>query len=163
MLAFSRLFRSAPARPPLPALSLIGDETTIRGETIVGSGDLRVEGTVHADIERDGRVVVAPGGTVHGVIRAASIRVAGTVRGALHADTTLDLTESADVRARLRADELTIASGADFKGDVSDESTPALAADAPNPAGGDGHSGEAALPVPPPLPMAPERPASAPA
>jgi len=167
MLGLSRLFRSAPSTGPLPDLSLIGDETTIRGDTIVGTGDLRIEGTVHANIERDGRVVVAPGGTVHGVVRAEAIRVGGTVRGELHAETTLDLTESAVVRARLRADALTIASGADFKGDVAGESAPSTlsvdAVDAIEAAGGDGRSADASLPAPPHAPVAPERPVPAPA
>jgi len=115
MLGLIQLFRSTSPPPPI---SLIDDATTIIGDTIIGTGDLRIEGTVRADIEREGRVVIAPDGTVHGTIRAQSIRVAGTVRGALYADDTLDLTASADVRAHLAADELTIDSGADFKGNV---------------------------------------------
>ena len=115
MLGLIQLFRSTSPPPPI---SLIDDATTIIGDTIIGTGDLRIEGTVRADIEREGRVVIAPGGTVHGTIRAQSIRVAGTVRGALYAEDTLDLTASADVRAHLAADELTIDSGADFKGAV---------------------------------------------
>ena len=115
MLGLVQLFRSTPSPPPI---SLIDDATTIVGDTIIGTGDLRIEGTVRADIEREGRVVIASGGTVRGTIRAQSIRVAGTVRGALYAEDTLDLTASADVRAHLAADELTIDSGADFKGNV---------------------------------------------
>jgi cytoskeletal protein CcmA (bactofilin family) len=117
MFGFVRLFRST-ARSPLPALSLIGDDTTIRGDVITGTGDLRVEGTVHADVEREGRVVIASGGAVYGTVRAESIQVAGTARGALCATDTLELTGSADVRARLRADALTVAPGADFRGEV---------------------------------------------
>ena len=115
MLGLIQLFRSP---PPPPVVSLIDATTTVVGDTIDGAGDLRIEGTVRADIEREGRVVIAPNGTVHGTIRAASIRVAGTVRGVLHAEEDLDLTASADVRAHLSADELTIDSGADFKGNV---------------------------------------------
>ena len=115
MLGLIQLFRSTPPPPPV---SLIDDATTIVGDTITGAGNLRIEGTVRADIEREGRVVITRGGTVHGTIRAQSIRVAGTVRGALYAEDTLDMTASADVRAHVSADELTIDSGADFKGAV---------------------------------------------
>ena len=120
MLGLLRLFRSPPPPPPV---SLIDDATTIVGDTITGAGNLRIEGTVRADIEREGRVVLARGGTVHGTIRAQSIRVAGTVRGALYAEDTLDLTASADVRAHVSADELTLDSGADFKGNVQNGDT----------------------------------------
>lgn len=116
MLGLIHLFRSSSPAPP--TVSLIDDATTIIGDTIVGAGDLRIEGTVRADIKRKGRVVIAQGGTVHGTIRAQSIRVAGMVRGTLHAEETLDLTASANVRAHLLADELSIDSGANFKGPV---------------------------------------------
>ena len=123
MFGLIRLFRSSDP-DPLPALSIIGDDTTIRGDTITGSGDLRIEGTIHADIVREGRVVVAPDGAVHGTVQAQSIHVAGTVRGELHADDTLVLGASSDVEARLQADALTIESGADFKGTVHDGNGP---------------------------------------
>jgi cytoskeletal protein CcmA (bactofilin family) len=104
-----------------PPVSLIGEDTTIRGDVISGTGDLRVEGTIRADIERNGRVLVAPGGTIHGSVRAWSIQVAGTVRGALRAEETLILASASDVRARLQAPALTIEPGADFRGKVYDE------------------------------------------
>jgi cytoskeletal protein CcmA (bactofilin family) len=101
-----------------PPVSLIGEDTTIRGDVISGTGDLRVEGTVRADVERNGRVLVAPGGAIHGSVRAWSIQVAGTIRGALRAEETLILAASSDVRARLQASALTIEPGADFRGEV---------------------------------------------
>lgn len=121
MFGFIALFRSSEDDSPLPALSIIGDDTTIRGDTIEGTGDLRIEGTIRADIVRDGRVVIAGSGAVHGTVRAQSIRVHGTVRGELHAEDTLVLGTSSDVEARLQADALTIESGAGFKGIVHDE------------------------------------------
>lgn len=121
MFGLIRLFRSKDPSP-LPALSIIGDDTTIRGDTITGSGDLRIEGTIRADVNRDGRVVVAKSGAVYGSVHAESIHVAGTARGELHAEDTLVLSASSDVRARLQADSLNIESGADFKGEVFDRS-----------------------------------------
>lgn len=120
MFGVVQLFRSSESSTALPAISIIGDDTTIVGETIEGTGDLRIEGSVHADIVRDGRVVVAPQGAVHGTIEAESIHVGGTVRGTLRAETTLVLGASSDVEAHLEADALTIESGAAFKGDVQD-------------------------------------------
>jgi cytoskeletal protein CcmA (bactofilin family) len=121
MFGLIKLFRSSKDDSPLPALSIIGDDTTIRGDTIEGTGDLRIEGTIRADIVRDGRVVIAGDGAVYGTVRAQSIRVHGTVRGELHAEDTLVLGTSSDVQARLQADALTIESGAGFKGVVHDE------------------------------------------
>lgn len=112
------LFGSSEPSSPQPALSIIGGDTTIRGETISGAGDLRIEGTVHADIMRDGDVIIAPEGTVHGTVRAETIHVAGRVRGELHAEEELVLEASADVRARLQARDLTVEPGASFKGTV---------------------------------------------
>ncbi len=121
MFGLIQLFRSE-SSSPLPALSIIGDDTTIHGDTITGTGDLRIEGTIRADVEREGRVVVAKDGAVYGTVRAESILVAGTARGKLHADGTLVLSASSDVRARLEADSLNIESGANFRGQVHDTS-----------------------------------------
>jgi cytoskeletal protein CcmA (bactofilin family) len=121
MLGLIKLFRSSKDDSPPPVLSIIGDDTTIRGDTIEGTGDLRIEDTIRADIVRDGRVVIAGGGALYGTVRARSINVHGTVRGELHAEGTLVVGTSSDVEARLQADALTIESGAGFKGVVHDE------------------------------------------
>jgi len=118
MFGLIKLFRSAEP-DPLPALSIIGDDTTIRGDPITGTGDLRVEGTIYADVVREGRVTVAPDGAVHGTVRTQSIRVAGTVWGELYAEETL--VTFSEVEAHLQTDALTIESGAAFKGVVHDE------------------------------------------
>ena len=138
------LFRSNEPSP-LPTLSIIGDDTTIHGETITGSGDLRIEGTIRANVERDGRVVVAKDGAVYGTVRAESILVAGTARGELHAEETLVLAASSNVRARLQADALNIESGADFKGEVYDTANPVPLA--PSPPSGD-HDASDEMPPP---------------
>jgi len=122
MFGLAWFSRSSKSSTP-PPVSLIGEDTTIRGDVISGTGNLRVEGTVRADIERNGRVLVAPGGTIHGSVRAWSIQVAGTVRGALRAEETLILAAASDVRARLQASALTIEPGADFRGTVYDETS----------------------------------------
>lgn len=124
MLALTKLFdssdESAESESRPAALSIIGDDTTIDGNTITGTGDLRIEGTIRANITRDGRVVVAPDGAVYGTVEAGSILVAGVARGKLVAEDTLVLSASSEVRAHLQADALTIESGADFKGEVCD-------------------------------------------
>ncbi len=121
MFGLITFFGSSEPSSPLPALSIIGGDTTIRGQTISGAGDLRIEGTVHADIVREDDVIIAPEGTVHGRVRAETIHVAGLVRGELHAEEELVLEASADVCALLRARDLTVEPGASFKGTVYDE------------------------------------------
>jgi len=143
MFGLIQFFRSNEPSP-LPTLSIIGDDTTIHGDTITGSGDLRIEGTIRADVERDGRVVVAKDGAVYGTVQAQSILVAGTARGELLADDTLVLSASSNVRARLQADSLNIESGSDFKGEVYDTSEAA----SHSPPSGDHDSTE---PIPPPF------------
>ena len=126
MLGLAWFSRSTDESPS--PVSLIGADTTISGDVLSGSGDLRIEGTIRADIERAGRVLIAPDGTVHGTVRARSIQVAGPVHGALRAETGLLLTAGSTVRGRLQAGTLTLEPGADFRGEVYDEEvTPATA------------------------------------
>lgn len=119
MLGLSQLFASPEDRPPRSAsLSVVSKGMTFRGTAISGTGDLRIEGTVRADISVDGRVYVAPGAEVYGEVRAESILVAGYVEGGLHAAEKLVLTSQAAVSATLEMRTLKIDAGARFEGEV---------------------------------------------
>lgn len=119
MLGLSQLFPTPEEQPTsAPTLTVISQGMTFRGTGISGSGDLRIEGAVWADISVEGRLYVAPGAEVYGDVHAQSIMVAGYVEGGLRADEKLVLTSQATVSATLRMGTLRIDSGAQFEGTV---------------------------------------------
>jgi cytoskeletal protein CcmA (bactofilin family) len=99
-------------------VSIVSDGAKIEGNLEFSAVNLRIEGTVHGDINTDGRVVVSEGAEVQGTIDAHTIRLAGQVEGHLRAEDELVLCPSSEVHATLKADILEIQPGADFTGEV---------------------------------------------
>lgn len=118
MLGLSQFFPSSEGPTPSRSLSVISESMTFQGTTISGPGDLRIEGSVRADISVEGRIYVAPGAEVYGEVHAQSILVAGYVEGSLDAAEKLVLTDQAVVSATLEMRTLRIDSGAQFEGQV---------------------------------------------
>ena len=120
------LFRSsAPSSamakpPPAPANpaeqhNLIGASTTVEG-TLRSGGNVNISGTVHGNVEVEGRTMVMPGGVVDGEVVSASAEVAGTVRGQVVVRERLVLKASAVVEGDIRTGKLVVEDGATFNG-----------------------------------------------
>jgi cytoskeletal protein CcmA (bactofilin family) len=124
-----------PGKDDAQSLSIIGAEETIQGDLLSGGGDLRIEGTVHGDIETEGQVYVAEGAEIKGTVRAPCIRIAGAVTGTLHADEELVLTDSSEVEATIYASQLEVEPGAKMKGTVQHTTDEPLSVLTPMPEG----------------------------
>jgi cytoskeletal protein CcmA (bactofilin family) len=113
---------------PSSALSVLGEDTTARGTFDLKKDDLRVDGVLNGDVTTEGHVHVSRGGSIHGEIRAGSIRIAGDAAGILHAQADLVVLQTASVHGILCADALTIEDEADFEGGLCDtaDQIPAL-------------------------------------
>ncbi len=116
------------AAAPSSALSVLGEDTTAQGTFDLKEDDLRVDGVLDGDVTTRGHVHVSRGGTIHGEIRAGSIRIAGTAEGVLHAQAELVVLDTASVHGILCAEALTIEDEADFEGGLCDtaDQIPAL-------------------------------------
>ncbi|WP_263807993.1 bactofilin family protein [Salinibacter sp.] len=113
---------------PSSALSVLGEDTTAQGTFDLKKDDLRVDGVLNGDVTTEGHVHVSRGGSIHGEIRAGSIRIAGDAAGILHAQADLVVLQTASVHGILCADALTIEDEADFEGGLCDtaDQIPAL-------------------------------------
>ncbi|WP_263810112.1 MULTISPECIES: bactofilin family protein [Salinibacter] len=113
---------------PSSALSVLGEDTTAQGTFDLKKDDLRVDGILNGDVTTEGHVHVSRGGSIHGEIRAGSIRIAGDAAGILHAQADLVVLQTASVHGILCADALTIEDEADFEGGLCDtaDQIPAL-------------------------------------
>ncbi len=99
------------------ASTVIGAGITIEGE-VAADEDIVVQGTVRGKLNaRDGLVVDA-GGVVEADVVAGPIRVAGQVTGNLTSTDRVDLENGARVIGKVKATRITIADGAQFKGNV---------------------------------------------
>lgn len=95
--------------------SLISKDLRIVGN-LTSSGELQVDGSVEGDIKGT-NIVVGNSGKVTGNVVGDHVRIAGKLRGSIDAG-KVELDQSARVTGDLRHDDISIASGAQFDGNV---------------------------------------------
>jgi cytoskeletal protein CcmA (bactofilin family) len=99
------------------ASTVIGNGITIEGE-VTSEEDVIVQGTVRGKLSAKDGVVVEPGGVVDADIVGGGMSIAGAVTGNIQSNERVDLQPGARVVGNVRATRITIADGAQFKGNV---------------------------------------------
>jgi len=99
------------------ASTVIGAGITIDGE-VTSDEDVIVAGTVRGKLVAKDAVTVENGGSVEADISGGPVAVAGTVTGNINSHDRVDLQNGAKVIGNVRATRITIADGAQFKGNV---------------------------------------------
>ncbi len=99
------------------ASTIIGANISIDGE-ITSDDDVIVQGTVRGKLSAKEGVHVEHGGHVQADIVAGPMSVAGQVTGNIHSTDRVELREGARVIGNVKATRITIADGAQFKGNV---------------------------------------------
>jgi cytoskeletal protein CcmA (bactofilin family) len=97
--------------------TIIGSGLTIEGE-ITSDEDVEVGGTVRGKLTAEGAVMVDAGALVEADIGAGSLQVGGSVTGNVTASDRVDLLAGGRLVGDVKAARLTIADGAQFKGNV---------------------------------------------
>jgi len=116
--ATARAVGDTPVGAPLdPARAVLGSGLALRGE-ITGEGDFHIYGRFEGEIDVSGRVVVAEAAQVDANINAASIVIAGKVRGNLSASTHLDILPTGVLTGTLKAGSFSAAEGSSVKGEI---------------------------------------------
>ena len=111
------LISSPAGTPPDPGRAVLGGGLALRGE-ITGEGDFHIYGRFEGEIDVMGRVVVSEAAQVDANINAASITIAGKVRGNLSATTHLDILPSGVLTGTLKAGSFSAAEGSSVKGEI---------------------------------------------
>jgi cytoskeletal protein CcmA (bactofilin family) len=107
-----------PVGAPLdPGRAVLGGGLALRGE-ITGEGDFHIYGRFDGEIDVSGRVVVSEAAQVDANINAASIVIAGKVRGNLSASTHLDILPTGVLTGTLKAGSFSAAEGSSVKGEI---------------------------------------------
>jgi len=100
-----------------PGRAVLGSGLALRGE-ITGEGDFHIFGRFEGEIDVSGRVVVDEAAQVDANINAASILIAGKVRGNLSATTHLDILPTGVLTGTLKAGSFSAAEGSSVKGEI---------------------------------------------
>ena len=99
------------------ASTVIGAGITIEGE-ISTDDDLVVQGTIRGKVRAKEGVVVEAGAVIEADIVGGPLTVAGAVTGNISSTDRVDLQNGARVVGNVKATRITIADGAQFKGNV---------------------------------------------
>jgi cytoskeletal protein CcmA (bactofilin family) len=99
------------------ASTVIGAGITIEGE-ITTDEDVVVEGTIRGKLTAKDAVSVAHGANVEADVVGSTLVVAGSITGNIVASDRVDLQTGAKVIGNVKAARITIADGAQFKGNV---------------------------------------------
>jgi cytoskeletal protein CcmA (bactofilin family) len=99
------------------ASTIIGAGITIEGE-VTTDDDVVVAGTVRGKLSAKDAVTVEAGALVEADIASGPLVVAGSVTGNIHSSDRVDLQTGAKVVGNVKATRITIADGAQFKGNV---------------------------------------------
>jgi len=112
--------REVPVSPPMPTPefagastggSLVAAEAVWEGKLIT-NGQLRVEGTMHGEIQTPSSVFVAANAHLDGSIRAGSIVVAGEVEGKVECSERLEVLPGGSARGEIETATLVVHEGA---------------------------------------------------
>src|SRR6185295_7396478 len=99
------------------ASTVIGAGITIDGE-VTTDEDVVVQGTVRGKLSARDTVTVEQGAVVEADISGGPLSVAGSVTGNITSTDRVDLQSGAKVIGNVKATRITIADGAQFKGNV---------------------------------------------
>ncbi len=99
------------------ASTVIGAGITIEGE-LTSDEDVMVQGTIRGKLVAKDAVTVESGGVVEADIAGGPVAISGSVTGNIHSNDRVDLQNGAKVVGNVKATRITIADGAQFKGNV---------------------------------------------
>jgi cytoskeletal protein CcmA (bactofilin family) len=99
------------------ASTIIGAGITIEGE-VSSDEEVIVGGSIRGKLASKDAITIEQGATVEADVEGQSFSVAGTITGNISAQDRVDLQNGAKVVGNVRAARITIADGAQFKGNV---------------------------------------------
>jgi cytoskeletal protein CcmA (bactofilin family) len=102
---------------PKVSESIVAAGLTIEGK-IEGSGNVRVAGRFKGNVNVKGELIIEPGASIDGEVKADTVFVGGEVRGQIVAISRVEFRESGTLIGDLKAGSLTVAAGSKMRGKV---------------------------------------------
>ena len=97
--------------------SVISADLSIEGK-IEGAGHVRIAGRFKGDVNVKGDLTIEQGAKLNGSVRAEKVTLSGELDGNIESARRVDLLASSAMNGDIKADDLTIASGARLRGHV---------------------------------------------
>jgi cytoskeletal protein CcmA (bactofilin family) len=97
--------------------SILSAGLTIEGK-IEGNGNIRVAGRFKGNVNVKGELMIEPGASIDGEVKADTVLVGGEVRGQIVAGSRVEFKESGTLIGDLKAGSLTVAAGSKMRGKV---------------------------------------------
>jgi cytoskeletal protein CcmA (bactofilin family) len=97
--------------------SILAAGLTIEGK-IEGNGNIRVAGRFKGSVNVKGELMIEPGASIDGEVKADSVLVGGEVRGHIACKSRVEFKESGTLIGDLKAGSLTVAAGSKMRGKV---------------------------------------------
>lgn len=98
--------------------TIIGASVQVEGD-FDGKGDVVVEGKLKGNLKTAQNVTVGSQAVIEASIQAKSAHIAGTVKGNIHVDDSLEITKTAKIHGDVVAKIIAIEAGAQFNGNCS--------------------------------------------
>lgn len=95
--------------------TLISDGTVLKGD-LKSENDLRIDGTIHGNVQSKAKVVIGPSGFVEGNIDGNPADISGRLVGNVIAKEMVQLRTNCQVHGNISANSLQIDAGAVFNG-----------------------------------------------
>jgi cytoskeletal protein CcmA (bactofilin family) len=108
-------------------MSILPPTLRFKGE-LSADEDLLIQGQIEGTIKHTQRVTVGKEGRVKASISAQVIKVEGTVEGDLHAERSVYVEESGNLRGNIHAPSVCLVEGSKFNGSIDMDAKKAAAA-----------------------------------
>ena len=102
---------------PKGSESILAAGLTIEGK-IEGNGNIRVSGRFKGNVNVKGELIIEPGASIDGEVKADTVLVGGEVRGHIICTSRVEFKESGTLIGDLKAGSLTVAAGSKMRGKV---------------------------------------------
>ena len=115
----ARAMEPEPVQPAKPQAkeSVIAADLSIQGK-IEGAGHVRIAGRFKGDVDVKGDLTIEQGARLDGSVRAGKVTLSGELAGNIESARRVDLLASSTMSGDIKAEDLTIASGARLRGHV---------------------------------------------
>ncbi len=100
---------------PQSSASIISAGTTLKGD-INSTGDIRIDGTLHGNINCTAKVVIGANGVVEGDITGQQADIMGRINGTIKVKELLQLKGGSNVNGNIYASKLHVETSANFNG-----------------------------------------------